>query len=692
MNYADIVFPIPLDKSFLYKIPESLTALKIGARVKVPFGNVSKVGYCVGFQESSSLPAIKEISEVIDAEPLLTEPMLKLCRWIADYYYCSFGQALECALPAGVRKPPTKSARKTRQGIQADPFFETVERTEHLKLTTFQKEAFDKIIETLNQSSMVQEFKCSRVFLLHGVTGSGKTEIYLQTMAKVREAGKQTIVLVPEISLTPQTVYRFRQRFGDEVAVLHSHLTEKQRVEQWHHIRNGEVSVVIGARSAIFAPVKSLGLIVIDEEHETSFKQQNTPMYHVREVAIERAKLENAVVILGSATPSLESYYHSVHGFYHRLVLPGRIDQKPLPKVEIIDMLKEVDPKRPSQVLSKRLELNIRDEILAGNQVILFLNRRGFMTMIKCFRCGFIQRCRRCQIALAYHKQFDKAVCHYCNEKFDLPSLCPECGYTKIKLIGTGTEKVEEHLQRFWDNLELGESVTKEPIAISRMDSDAMKKRLSYKDALHSFYTGDTDVLVGTQMIAKGLDFPNVTLVGIVSADTLLYLKDFRSAERTFQLITQVAGRTGRGPKGGRVLVQTINPTHYSIIAGSRHDYEKFARQELLYRNELNYPPFRHLIRILVSSTNQEKVKESIEKLSSQIAKEMVSLIETGDMEILGPAPAPIIRIRNKYRWHLVIKIKEMAQIQKFLKETFRVPYAKGGVFVSIEADPMNLL
>jgi len=693
MNYADIVFPIPLDKSFLYKIPESLTTLKIGARVKVPFGNVSKIGYCVGFQESSSLPAIKEIAEVIDAEPLLTGPMLKLCRWIADYYFCSFGQALECALPAGIRKPPAKSARKTKSS--SDPFFEPVERTEHLKLTNYQQEAFDKIIESIehraNSPSGINSER-PNVFLLHGVTGSGKTEIYLQAMAKVRDAGKQTIVLVPEISLTPQTVKRFRERFGDEVAVLHSHLTEKQRVEQWHRIRNGEVSVVIGARSAVFAPVKSLGLVVIDEEHETSFKQQNTPMYHVREVAIERARLENAIVILGSATPSLESYYHSMHGVYHRLVLPERIDQRPLPKVEIIDMLKEVDSKRHAQVLSRNLELNIRDEILAGNQVILFLNRRGFMTMIKCFRCGFIQRCRRCQIALAYHKQFDKAVCHYCNEKFDLPTVCPECDYPKIKLFGAGTEKVEEYLQRFWDNLELGSSVTKEPIAISRMDSDAMKKRLAYKDALHSFYTGDTDVLVGTQMIAKGLDFPNVTLVGIVSADTLLYLKDFRSAERTFQLITQVAGRTGRGPKGGRVIVQTINPTHYSIIAGSQHDYERFARQELLYRSELNYPPFRHLIRILVSAVKQEQVKEAIGGLSSRIAKEMVSLIETGDMEILGPAPAPILKIRNRYRWHLVIKIKEMAQIQKFLKETFRVPYAKGGVFVSIEADPMNLL
>ncbi|MEK7309925.1 MAG: primosomal protein N', partial [Planctomycetota bacterium] len=542
---------MPVDRAFTYRIPESLIGmLKLGARVRVPFGTTAKIGYCVGFLESTTFPRIKDIADVIDSEPLITENMLKLCQWMADYYFSSLGQALECVLPASVREIATakkstrKAAAESREGkVKPDPFYEEVARTEPLKLTAHQKEAYDRIVTSVEQRAKSKE-DGANVFLLHGVTGSGKTEIYLQVMAKMKQEGRQTIVLVPEIALTPQTVRRFRERFGDSVAVLHSHLTAKQRLIQWQNIRNGQASVVIGARSAIFAPFKNLGLIVIDEEHETSFKNISTPFYHAREAAIERARLENAIVILGSATPSLESYYNSVHphtkdfgvGVYQRLVLPERIDQRPMPKVEVIDMLLEGDSKHPSGVLSRKLELGIRDEVLKGNQVILFLNRRGFITLIKCSKCGHIMKCRRCQVSLAYHKQFNKACCHYCNEKTELPTACPACAYPGIKQFGIGTEKVEEYLHKFWDNLIVDSSKEKEQLTIGRMDSDSMKKKGLYKDALHSFFTGETDVLVGTQMIAKGLDFPNVTLVGIVSADTTLYLKDFRSAERTFQL------------------------------------------------------------------------------------------------------------------------------------------------------------
>ena len=807
MNYAQIVFPVPIDRAFTYHIPQELvTTLKLGARVMVPFGTASKIGYCVGFLESSTFPKIKDIVDVIDAEPLLTENMLKLCQWMADYYFSSLGQALECVLPASVREIPTakKSTRLPagRHGkVKPDPFYEEVARTEPLKLTVHQQEAYEKIVSSVERGALSVE-SGKNVFLLHGVTGSGKTEIYLQVMAKLKESGKQTIVLVPEIALTPQTVHRFRERFGDSVAVLHSHLTAKQRLIQWQRIRNGQASVVIGARSAIFAPFKNLGLIVIDEEHETSFKNISTPFYHAREAAIERARLEHAIVILGSATPSLESYYNSVHPVrdrssqmddrdletpilnlpddktkekmsdsadfisngarcvYQRLVLPERIDHRPMPRVEIVDMLQDNDPRHSNPVLSKKLEVGIRDEVLKGNQVILFLNRRGFITLIKCSKCGHIMKCRRCQVSLAYHKQFNKAVCHYCNEKTELPTVCPECAYPGIRQFGIGTEKVEEYLHKFWENLIVDASAAKSQLTIGRMDSDAMKKKGLYKEALHSFFTGETDVLVGTQMIAKGLDFPNVTLVGIVSADTTLYLKDFRAAERTFQLITQVAGRTGRGPKGGRVIVQTVNPQHYSIIAGSNHDYDGFARQELLYRSELNYPPFRHIIRILVSGKEQERIKEVIDKVAQQITKELApspfplpdgeriparlddasrsgggegKLIETGDtgpvrdrshsgdrkseqststspianskevtldktgfisngVEILGPAPAPILRIRDRFRWHLVLKIKDLSSVQKYFKERFKMPFAKGGVQVSIDTDPVSLL
>ncbi|MDI6732811.1 MAG: primosomal protein N', partial [Planctomycetota bacterium] len=630
-----------------------------------------------------------------------------------------------------------KRARTSGSSAQADQFSEPVERTEPHILTAHQQEAFDKITGSLRSLSAIGDLLTvartggsvlatdgrrpasggqsrsieqipepeipnsksqipnpKNVFLLHGITGSGKTEIYLRTMAEVVKTGKQTIVLVPEIALTEQTIRRFRERFGDEVAVLHSHLTDKQRLVQWQRIKNGEASVVIGARSAVFAPTKNLGLIVIDEEHETSFKQPAIPLYHAREVAIKRAELENAIVILGSATPSLESYYRSLHGEYELLTLPERIEKRPLPKVEIIDMLGEQthkqESKRPSSVFSARMESSIKEEVSAGNQVIVFLNRRGFITLIKCFRCGFVLRCHRCQISLTYHKQFDRALCHYCNEKTPLPTVCPDCGHDALKLIGTGTEKVEEALRK----IQIPKETGIREISVRRMDSDAMRKRTSYKEVLHSFYLGETDILIGTQMIAKGLDYPNVTLVGIVSADTVLYLKDFRSAERTFQLITQVAGRTGRGIKGGRVLVQTLNPTHYSIIAASKHDYESFARQELLYRHELNYPPFSHIIRIVVSGRNQERVKETIETLSGKMQIQLTELLAGGSLEILGPAPAPILKIRDKYRWHLVLKLSRFSGtvVQKHLKETFKMPFAKGDVIITIDTDPTNML
>ncbi|MBI4712182.1 MAG: primosomal protein N' [Planctomycetes bacterium] len=653
MKYVEIVFPIPLDRRFHYRIPESLSGqIDIGMLVGVNFNNRSAIGYGVGLTDT--LPVgisekwVKDIEKIIDNSVMLSPAMVKLCEWISQYYFCSLGQALEAALPVGVRRERVAKARVSPKKRQSFLFSEgTVDKTEPFNPTPAQALALDTIIPTLEANK-------NEVFVIHGVTGSGKTEIYLQAIARVRELGKQSIVLVPEIALTPQTINRFRQRFPDkDIAVLHSYLTEKERREEWHRIRRSEASIIIGARSAVFAPCPNLGLIVIDEEHEPTYKQQNTPFYHARDTAIKRAQLENASVILGSATPSLESFHKASSGAYKLITLPERVAKRPMPVVEIIDMTQEANSKGAVPVLSRKLEALIKSEVSRDNQVILFLNRRGFVTAVRCQRCKFIMRCTRCQVALTFHKEINKAVCHYCSRTYDLPRTCPECGYHKLSLSGLGTEKVEEHIKKLFDTLtaeaqrtQSGRSVHK----VSRMDSDVMKSAGMYKEALHNLAIGEIDVLVGTQMIAKGLDFPNVTLVGIISGDTILYLKDYHSAERTFQLIIHVAGRSGRGPKGGRVIVQTVNPDHYSIQAAARHDYEGFARKELLYRYELNYPPFSDLLLILV----QGRKEDDVARMAGAIADEIMPLVDKGKIdEVLGPAPAPLARLRNRYRWQV---------------------------------------
>lgn len=688
MKYAEIVFPIPLDRRFHYRIPESLAGqIDIGMLVGVNFNNRTAIGYCVGLTDilppGISEKWIKPIEKIL-VEPqsrpggtaysgsdavMLSPAMVKLCEWISRYYFCSLGQALEAALPVGVRRERVAKARVSPKTRQSFLFSEgTVDKTEPFSPTQAQALALDTIIPALESNK-------NEVFVIHGVTGSGKTEIYLQAIARVRELGKQSIVLVPEIALTPQTINRFRQRFPDkDIAVLHSYLTEKERREEWHRIRRGEASIVIGARSAVFAPCPKLGLIVIDEEHEPTYKQQSTPMYHARDAAVKRGQLENASVILGSATPSLESFHKAAaspvlmrgkasSGVYKLINLPERVGKRPMPVVEIVDMTTESSPKRPRSrngvptvasgmpVLSRKLEALIKSEVSKGNQVILFLNRRGFVTAVRCQRCKFIMRCARCQVALAFHKDMSKAVCHYCNRTYDLPKSCPECGYHKLNLSGLGTEKVEEHIKKLFAADSQGSDKGHK---VSRMDSDVMKSAGMYKEALHNLAVGEIDVMVGTQMIAKGLDFPNVTLVGIISGDTILYLKDYHSAERTFQLITHVAGRSGRGTKGGRVIVQTVNPDHYSIQTAARHDYAGFARKELLYRYELNYPPFSDLLLILA----QGRKEDDVAKMSGAIADEVISLVGKGKVdEVLGPAPAPLARLRNRYRWQVLLKV-----------------------------------
>jgi primosomal protein N' (replication factor Y) len=485
------------------------------------------------------------------------------------------------------------------------------------------------------------------VFLLHGVTGSGKTEIYLQALAKAVRLGKRGIVLVPEISLTPQTIERFAARFPHRVAVLHSQLSLGEQFDEWQRIRNGEFDVVIGARSATFAPQPDLGLIIIDEEHEWTYKQhEKSPHYHTRDVAIKLAELTGAVVVLGSATPDVETFYHAQKGDYHLLQLPERVtptQPAPLPKVEVVDLREELKAGNRS-LFSGSLSQAITKAVAAGEQVILFLNRRGTATFVQCRKCGFVLRCRRCEVALTYHSASSALVCHQCNYQMPVPQLCPRCWSRQIKFLGLGTQKLEQ---------ETGQTFA--PVKVLRWDSDATTGKHSHQEILNKFRAHQADILIGTQMVAKGLDLPQVTVVGVVNADSGLNLPDFRAGERTFQLLSQVAGRAGRGPLGGQAIIQTYSPEHYAIQAAAKHDYALFYNQEITFRRQLHYPPFTRLASLLYTHTNDGLCQREAERMKRVLLTEIQSR-GIADLSIIGPAPAFIHRLRGRFRWQLVLR------------------------------------
>jgi len=735
-RFAEVVVNRPQDKVYTYLIPPDLAdRIAVGVRVRVPFGKSKVEGFCVGLSKVARVESVKALIDVLDDYPLVDEKMLRLTRWIADYYCCSWGAALESAVPGGVKRkslgrrveyaslavsndeaeqlisrstenqkararilgvlltssapvPTTRllaeagcsaSPVKTlaKQGVVqiekkrfvARPFAGIeVERTLRLSLTDDQAKAFEEVRRGV-------ESKKFGVAMLHGVTGSGKTEIYLQAIDLVLKQGRQAIVLVPEISLTPQTVMRFRERF-DDVAVLHGMMSDSQRHEQWRELREGAARIVIGARSAIFAPVPNLGLVVVDEEHETSFKQPRTPRYNARDVAVVRATFENAYVILGSATPSLETYYNALMNKYARLELPVRVEELPMPKVELVDMREEARETKKFPLVSRRLGNLIKETLSRKEQVLLFLNRRGFATYIDCPHCGFVLRCKRCDVTLTYHKKRGRAVCHYCNTNYDAPEKCPVCTYP-LRYFGTGTEKIDALMAREFPGARL-----------LRMDSDTMTGRTSHETAFKTVASGDADILLGTQMIAKGLHFPNVTLVGIVLADTPLYIPDFRSAERAFQLISQVAGRTGRSELGGLVIVQTFKPEHYSIQMAARHDYDGFARTEMQMRRDLGYPPYSRLVRFIAEGKRDEDLRAKC----GQIRAALKAASLRTRMRVVGPASAPIARIGGKSRRHLLAMTPTSADMRRMLAD-IRPALAHGkGARVIIDVDPVNML
>jgi primosomal protein N' (replication factor Y) (superfamily II helicase) len=556
--------------------------------------------------------------------------------------------------------------------VYRDPYQDRqFQQTYPLPLTVGQQ----KVIYPIQQSILMDEH---HVFLLYGVTGSGKTEVYLQSIQTVLEKGKEAIVLVPEISLTPQMVHRFKGRFGDKVAVLHSGLSAGEKYDEWRKIQRKEVSVVVGARSAVFAPFENIGIIIIDEEHETSYKQEENPRYHARDVAIQRAEHFQCPVVLGSATPSLESFARANKMVYQLLSLPTRMNNQALPSVEIVDMRDELRSGNRSMFSGVLFE-KMKDRLEKRQQIVLFLNKRGHSSFIMCRDCGYVVNCPHCDISLTYHQSQQKMKCHYCGQEEYVPKLCPECNSEHIRYFGTGTQKVEE---------ELGKVLPE--ARVIRMDVDTTSRKGSHEKLLEAFQNGKADILLGTQMIAKGLDFPNITLVGVLTADTMLHLPDFRSSEKTFQLLTQVSGRAGRHELPGEVIIQTYSPEHYSVELAGSQDYDQFYQYEMMVRKTHRYPPFYYLSLITISHEELMKVVSITEKITKYLRSKL-----SNRAIVLGPVASPIPRINNRYRYQCLIKYKQEPELSNALKiilDQYQQEMASSGLQITVDLNPYILM
>lgn len=742
---ARVTLELALRREFDYLIPPELAEqVEVGTRVQVPFGARKLMGCVTALAEQSEHAKLKPILRVIGAQTLVTAKVLKLARWIGEYYCCTPELALKSALPEAVRHeqagwrerlvvralpvtgaPPALPKRQKEvwlllqekrevplqellaqagttaatvrrledQGLvsiaseisERDPYGrEHILPSQPLPLNADQAKALAAVLKSLDSTGTAATPPVPSVFLLHGVTGSGKTEVYLQALAHTLEQGKGAIVLVPEISLTPQTVERFKARFAAGrlktlVAVLHSHLSAGERHDEWHKIRQGRARIVIGARSAIFAPVEPLGLIIVDEEHEHTYKQEEAPRYHARDVAIVRGRMEGATVVLGSATPSLESYYNCTKGKYALLDLPQRADDKKMPLVRIVDMRQTMRRGKAIPVLSPQLKEAITQRLERKEQVILFLNRRGYSTSLQCPLCGYVAGCPNCSLSLTFHRAEQKLCCHVCGHVETVPVVCPNasCRNPEIRYSGLGTQRVEETLNKLFPQ---GRTV--------RMDSDALKRKDDFRRILGDFRTGKIDILLGTQMIAKGLHFPNVTLVGIIYADLALHQPDFRAGERTFQLLTQVAGRAGRGDVEGEVFVQAFTPFHPAIQFARRHDFTGFYEQELEFREPLKYPPFSRIAMLTLKGRNEEKVRFSAEHLRRELDKALGGF---KGLLVAGPAPAPLPRAETFYRYQLMLRSPQMSALSKRLAQLTQDLVLPDGVTLAVDIDPVGL-
>ncbi|MDX9973993.1 MAG: primosomal protein N' [FCB group bacterium] len=813
-RFAEVVLPMPLDQPFTYAVPEGLRErIAVGMRAVVPFGNRVDTGYVVGLLEEAEREKLKAIVELPDAGPVFTSEMLELCKWLSQYYCCSWGEALDCAIPAGIQirsrkryslieeaMQPGKLSERQRKVLaelklrgpltemqlakvagptglgstlqslvtrgvldaevvtesptvnaqtetwfrllpEAIPDGETLAsmqrrapkqaavyldmlhgEPERASIDLCEKhDANTTILRGLEQKGLVERFQRdvyrapqmhfepanirkhslnrdqldayaaivaaleaarAQTFLLRGITGSGKTEVYLQVIERALALGRSAIVLVPEISLTPQTVARFVGRFKTQIAVLHSGLGAGERYDEWRRAQQGDVRIVVGARSAIFAPLSNLGVIVVDEEHDTSYKQSEVPRYHARDVAIMRANLSKAVCVLGSATPSVESYHNSESGKSTRIELRSRATNASLPEVLVVDMRNETREAGGDVTISRVLETAVNERVAEGEQVLLLLNRRGYSPYVLCPQCGWLATCPDCQVSMTYHSHGGYLNCHYCNARRSVPQVCDECHFNPLLYLGTGTQKVEELLER-----------TFQGARIARMDADTTARKGGHARILRRLASGEVDILIGTQMIAKGHDYPGVTLVGVINADTGLAHPDFRAAENTFQLLTQVAGRAGRGDLPGRVIVQSFRPNHYAIRAAASHDYPAFYSQEIAQRESSAYPPFRRMGILMIECEDPLEAEKAMARLSRMVREQIEGLGFRG-METLGPSPATLRRLRKKYRWNLAVLSKSAKRINtltRTVRQLFEAEYPGGKVQLKVDLDPYGI-
>ncbi|HZZ85421.1 MAG TPA: primosomal protein N' [Anaeromyxobacteraceae bacterium] len=723
--------------TFTYRVPEALQPrVSLGRRVAVPFGRSPRAtGYVIGFPAvAPEGVALREVAAALDDFPLFTEPLVKLLRWAEEYYLVPPGELFRAALPPGLNARGGGEAPERRAVEFAAPAAEAAAALDGLArrapaqhavleyllargripleelraalpkarpaLTALVKRGLARLEAeapappgaelpasaaapalTAAQAAAlaaVEEAAGSFTpFLLLGVTGSGKTEVYLQAIARARARGKGALVLVPEIGLTPQLVGRFRARFGADVAVLHSGLTPPERHAEWLRLRRGEARICVGVRSAIFAPVEDVGVIVVDEEHDSSFKQEEGPAYHARDLAVVRARLEQAVLLLGSATPSLETLENARRGKYRMLELPARVDGRAMPEVEVVDLARR---RRPGQekpglgLISPRLAEMLRETRAAGQQSILFLNRRGYETLVVCEDCGREEQCESCSVSLTHHRRRNVLTCHYCGRSLPVTPECPSCGGMR-RGVGVGTEQVEAGVKELLPGAR-----------VERLDRDAVAGADALASVLARFARRELDVLVGTQMVAKGHDFPGVTLVGVILADTSLALPDFRARERTFQLLAQVAGRAGRGGEAGRVLVQTWHPEEPAVDCARTHDFARFAEAELAFREAQGYPPFGRMLAVRIEGS-EAGARRTAEALG-QAARPAL-----GRAAMLGPAPAAIERIRGKSRWHILFKAPDAPSLRPIHRALARVAQRPpGGAAVRFDMDPYSML
>ncbi len=727
---ARVAVAAPLDKTLYYRIPESLAQqARVGSRLRVPLGRRLVVGYLLAFTEES-VPRLKDVLEVLDREPLFQHAMVAFFEWAADYYCHPLGEVIRTALPAGLSgagqgpgilnerlfflrsaaEEPRGSKQRaivdylrqhgvTPEGQLKEQFgdvYASLKRLQEQGLVGVENRERPRdpfaavplgedcpVVPSAGQLAALQTVEAAleqarfQPMLLHGVTGSGKTEVYLQAVHHALQRGKKALVLVPEIALTPQLVGRFRARFtprGIRLAVLHSGLSDGERYDSWRAIARGDADIVIGARSAIFAPLEGLGIIVVDEEHDGSYKQGDGFRYHARDLALLRGQMLGASVLLGSATPALTTFYRAQQGQTEYLPLADRVMGRPLPGVELIDL----SGQRLPGVLAEPLRLALQENLERGEQSLLLLNRRGFAPFLLCADCGTTVRCPNCEITLTYYQQQRLLRCNYCDFSLTPPDLCPACQGTQLAPEGAGTERLEEELTALLPGAVIG-----------RMDRDTTLRKGAHQRLVDGMFSRRIDVLVGTQMVAKGHDFPGVTLVGVVNADSALNFPDFRSAERTFSLLTQVAGRAGRGDKPGRVLIQTYDPSHYVLNCVAGHDYRSFYDEESTLREALGYPPFGHLVNCLLSGNDEQRVLGAAKGLASAWENLAAGL----PVEILGPAPCPLSRLRGKWRWQVLLKAGNRAALRRLLRHfvSLRGEVPKG-VTAIIDVDPVDML